>query len=403
MENTSQSKMQSEAHRERLRNWGYRDAANHTGDPQGLKTCLGAVYKEYKDGTKSRELEIKKRLEDLKAENEKLRSEIKPKEDLIKNLQIELMDIEQHPDKAKEKAKMESEFSSLGFSIGSILLVLLSVYLFIFYSSAIHSAFIKNLGEVLQSTALTEDVSILFNTIFDPQALADARKSGAAALTMTILSPTLFIAMGLLLHVMSTKKKYQSYRFVRIGALLSFVFFADVVIAYKITQGIYDAKFLAGLVEETWKFSMIWQDVNFYLVLIAGFAGYIIWGVLLDYVTEEFKALRYLQAYKKKLHHQIDTLMTEIKKCADTILSNESEIKHHSNLIDAKIVDVEELKSTIDTYVSGWTEFVDGLYQGPDEHKDDPIIEQINKEKEIFIRDILAGLVPTDKITTKFV
>ncbi len=393
----------SEIERERLRNWGYRDAASHTGETKALKGCLGAVYNEYKKGTKTKELEIKKRLEELKAENEKLRSEVKPKEEQVKQLELDMMDIEQSPDKAKEKAKMESEFSSLGFSIGSILLALLSVYLFIFYSSSVHSAFIKNLGEVLQSTTLTDDVSILFNTIFDPAAIADARKSSASALIMTILSPALFIAMGLLLHVMSTKKKYQTYRFLRITALLSFVFFADAVIAYKITQGIYDAKFLAGLVEERWKFSMVWEDVNFYLVLIAGFAGYIIWGVLLDYVTEEFKALRYLQVYKKKLQFQIDTLRAEIKRCTDKIFSNDSEIKHHTNLIDAKIVDVEELRSTIDTYVSGWTEFIDGLYQGPAENLDDPMFDQVNEEKNKFMNGILAGLVPIDTITTKFV
>lgn len=400
-----------EPKKEYLRQCGFKGAASHDADPNSLRECLAAVYDDYKQGTKSKEKECRDRIEELKATNENLQREnndtkekdIKPKEDAIKRLTFELSDIDLHP----EKYEIESEFSLIGFLIGSVLLLLLSIYLIIFYSSSSYSAFVKNLGTDLQSTVSDQGISVLFNTIFDPNAWYEASEAGSFALLMTILFPTVFVSMGFLLHVFSSKKQHTSHKFLRMGSLLLVVLAADIIIAYKITEGIYEAKFLTGLTEATWKFSMVWEDVNFYLVILAGFAAYIIWGILLNYVIEENKNRRYVRGAKKRRQDEIKNLELEIKKSEslineneNTTNTNEAEIGKLERLLKAQIISLDDLFSKLDTYFNGWSGYIHGLFMDDDHPEATRKMKAGKVELEKYKDWIASGLTPTGAINT---
>ncbi len=401
----------SKKRREYLIDWGFRDAASHNANPYCLRECLSVVYADYKQGTKSREKECLDNMKELKVQNEILtreindikEKEIKPKKDTINRLNFEFSDIELHP----EKYEIESEFRLSGFIIGSVLSVLLSIYLIIFYSSSSYSAFVKNLGLELQSSVSGHDITVLFNTIFDPMALHNASKSGTFGLFWTILFPVIFVAMGFLLHVFSTRKQSNSQKIIRTGSLLSVVFGADVIIAYKITMGIYEAKYLTGLVADKWKVSMVIKDVNFYLVILAGFAAYLIWGVLLNYVMEEYKNSRYVKVAKKQRQEQVSNLEHEIQKLestinndADTINTNDAKIGKLENLLHAQIISLDDLYSTFDTFFSGWTNFITQRYRDDYDLEGSRKIKESNFELDKYKAYIRSGLTSTDSTST---
>jgi hypothetical protein len=147
---------QSDPRKEYLRQWGFKDAARQDADPKTLQNCLGAVYQDYKKGTRSKEQECRNKIAHIQTELDRATNEysrieqreMQPRLEMIKSLKQEVEDIDVHP----EKYKIESEFSLLGFTIGSMLLLLLTVFLFIFYSSSLHSAYIKNPGEHLEQS-----------------------------------------------------------------------------------------------------------------------------------------------------------------------------------------------------------------------------------------------------------
>ena len=59
----------------------------------------------------------------------------------------------------------------------------------------------------------------------------------------------------------------------KFGLILTLLFItliADAFIGYKISYGIHNNEFNAGLTNEQWKFDMIFSDINFYLVAYFG-------------------------------------------------------------------------------------------------------------------------------------
>lgn len=365
---------------ERLRKRGFLDAGDHKANPSSLQTCLAGVYRDYLNEAQSRKKEVENKIKELQQENlssqgkiDEGDKEITSKNELIQNLKEDLRKIDSNP----EDFKIESEFSPLGFSVGLVLLVFLTFYLLIFYSSAIYSAFFKNLGDAI-AQANPNDLSTLFNTIFDPKALQEARASGSLGLVFTILAPFLFLATGFVLFALSRKKQLSpAKKNIRIAAIIFFVFLADVAIAYKITQEIYEAKFIIGVVDREWEPSMIFNDVNFYLVLVAGFAAYIIWSILLDYVVEEYDNSQPIIAAKRNRLKRIEELKQDIEKIDADNKKFQNEIESNQDEIDklkkSGIINWEDLSTDLDMYMKGWYQYIENISS----NKNDPeVIEK---------------------------
>ena len=69
------------------------------------------------------------------------------------------------------------------------------------------------------------------------------------------------MGLGFLIHDALEKSKYGF-----ITLLLLFTLITDSFIGYKISQGIHTNEFNAGITNEQWRFSMIYSDINFYLI-----------------------------------------------------------------------------------------------------------------------------------------
>ncbi|MDR1983911.1 MAG: hypothetical protein LBQ28_03700 [Prevotellaceae bacterium] len=160
-------------------------------------------------------------------------------------------------------------FTKASFWIGAGI-IFLTIYLFIFYSSAAYSAFFKNFTP--------EDGSVT-QTIFDAQAFVKAWNDGFAELILILTIPAVFLWLGFLIHKFQEQKDWRKY--LKITGLAVIIFFFNCLLAYEITAKIYNIKLQGGL--ETMPpmtISYALQQINFWLIIFAGFVVNLIWSIM---------------------------------------------------------------------------------------------------------------------------
>ena len=184
------------------------------------------------------------------------------------------------------------------FGISLVMLILLSGFLILFYSSAIYNTTLLDLtaqgknklitgaGKANTSDTATGPISTEI-TIFNPYATIEASKTTLTALLYTVISPIVFFSIGYLLCIYIRKKNIP-------GAILLFMvaLLFDFVIAYEIVSQIYLKKYTLELVDEPWHFEMILSQVDFYFILLFSFISYILWEQLLNQVLETYLRIR---------------------------------------------------------------------------------------------------------------
>ncbi|MDR1332390.1 MAG: hypothetical protein LBK07_09855, partial [Tannerella sp.] len=213
---------------------GFREAGRHDGSVTSLRICLQKIYRTSIDRI-SRDVEeqekrkrgLREKVEDRKGENVQLSSdseEISSKKipalrEKIGRLKEELSYIRQNPHEI-----IGDEAGRAGFFIGCIILLFLTVYLFVFYSSATYSTFFKE---------FTLNEIGVASSIFDPDALTLAYEQGVTELILLLTIPFIFLGLGYLIH--EFKKKYF-----RIALLILVTFIFDAILGYEITAKIYN-------------------------------------------------------------------------------------------------------------------------------------------------------------------
>mgnify|MGYP000070723207 CR=1 FL=1 len=222
----------------------------------------------------------------------------------------------------------------LPYAIGVIVTIGLTFFLILFYSST--------------GFSILFDVPASGNGILNPSVYAIALHHGGNALLFVILFPFLFMAVGFATYI--TFNKYQKTKGEQskpaIGPLIiiiAFTFIIDIIIGYKITQGVYLRDYENGIYNELWSGDMIFFDANFYLVLFLGFIAYILWGVLLNFVLNH----SYRNVSNNTLHDNNRTIILneELLKLTDQLSEIETKSTALSNMIFRKKTALNELLS----------------------------------------------------------
>lgn len=291
-------------------------------------------------------------------------AEIGKQEDLIKIHQANISriqgDIKELDDKkAYVKAHPEEygtdPMSKIGLYVGGAILIFLTLYLFIFYSSASYSAFFK--------TFTAEDNNIS-QAIFDAQALSSAWNQGATALMLILLIPFVFLGLGFLIHKFQESKSISGY--IKVGVLIVITFVFDYILAYEITEKIYNIKREGSFSElPEYSPSMAFSSVNFWLIIFSGFIVYLIWGFVFDITMESYKSLDNMQRELNSLRDKRSASEAEIKKEKDAITDAEREkaglnakIEDLKSKINNVFVNIVELKHELSNFFDGWLIFV---------------------------------------------
>lgn len=350
---------------------GFRSAQNSQSAPDAIEGYLEIVYDKFLEEQKLDEQGLKDRISRLKAD---VQQEKEKKQAAIAEINANKRNKE---DKDKEIEELELQkieirngdgetADTTPFIIGAFITLLLTLYLFVFYSSSGYSAFYGirpgSLGFI------------------NPNVFADATNKGGGVIALIILFPVIFLGLGFLIHdsLEKNKKLVEDKKPRQNGVIITLLLItliADAFIGYKIAEGVHNNEFNAGRTDELWYFDMIFSDINFYLVLILGFVVYVIWGFLLNYVLSH----PYLKTESEKIKLMIEIInnkISEKKKERSDIYAKIHKMEGELVTIDNKVeelqrdiigfengvipINIASLKGSIGEFMGGWQNYTYG-------------------------------------------
>lgn len=356
-----------------LTQYGFQSATNSQSNPESIDGYLNKVYDKFLEDQKLDETSVKNRISRLREEvileksrKNDLQAEITTynankidKENEIQELELERIDIKNG----------EGELGdTTSFIIGAFITILLTLYLFVFYSSSGYSSFYG-----------IKQGSLGF---INANVFSDALNRGGGVFALIILFPVIFLGLGFLIHNALEEnkglvKEGKSQKYGLISVLLFITFIADAFIGYKIAEGVHNNEFNAGRTNELWNFNMIFSDINFYLVLILGFVVYVIWGFLLNYVlshsylkTENEKTKIMLGNISNRIQekrNELNIILSKIAKAESDILSCNAKIEDKEKNISGYEtgdipINISTLKAAIGEFMGGWQYFTNGNF-----------------------------------------
>ncbi len=346
--------------------WGFQKSAILNGNLLAFKGCLNLVKEhflheqgidEVKRAKEVANAKVKIEQIDIEITNkisitDRLNSKIGQHKEGIDDLKKEIINIKENP-----TTIMKDRVSKLGFYIGLIILTLLTVYLFIFYSSASYSALFKNFT--------INDIGVA-NSIFDPKALQIAFETSWTEFALIILIPSIFLGLGYLIHKFQESEGIG--KFFKIGTLVLITFVFDAILAYEITEKIYDIK-KGGSFQEMPDYSidLAMHSIVFWLIIFLGFIVYIIWGFVFDFVMEGYDKLDVVNQVIKAREKQISHHKEDIKKSENDIHKLQEEIsmlnkdKVEQNKIvsgETILIDWAGFDKELLNFTSGWASWM---------------------------------------------
>lgn len=283
----------------------------------------------------------------------------------------------------------------IGYYIGMFILVFLTAYLILFYTSAIYNAFVYDVKLASRESMLhhTKITTIIFN----PNALVDAWQKSIFTFLFILTSPFIFLGLGYLIYKYNETKKYLNTTLI-----LSFTFFFDAIIAYAIVSGIHAANYMTGQggVDKPWEFNMVYSQVPFYIILAAGFVIYIVWGVVLSFVIQGHNNLNPVRAALKIINSQIKDLQDKFKE-VNTKLSEangkkttiQATIKKHKTDLTLEKFNKENFEHRVAEFMSGWHNWIT---QGFPYEKHIKQAEADNAKNEIIVLLYKKNLVENE-------
>lgn len=344
--------------------WGFKKAGHLNGAHTSLLQCLARIREDHKRMVKEDKARQDKLKEPFIASLESNQEELEHKEEDIKTLnenipavkeKIDVLEREIITIKKNPGEIMPDKMSKASFIIGLLILAALTIYLFIFYSSASFSAFFK--------TFTLNEIGVA-SSIFDPQAIPQAFNDSVTELILIISMPFVFIGLGFLIHKFQEQKGIGKY--FKIAMLIVITFIFDAILAYEITEKIYNIKAENSFDDiPAYDIAMAFNQVNFWLIIFAGFVVYIIWGFVFDFTMEAYDKLNVIKQAIIARRSEIDLHKGELSKKelklqevtrqrnAISILCNKLKTK-----INGVIVDTAEFDKILHEFLGGWTHWM---------------------------------------------
>ena len=386
---------------ESFKSKGAEDAGYCGGIPQALLPQLHAVYTQlsrYIQGKKvlqdERKNKVREEITGIEAKNTNLENQIKHEQGKLTHEESRIVKIEKDIENIKENPKLVSgdSFTKASFWIGLVIIVFLTVYLFVFYSSASFSAFFRD---------FTSDNTKIAQAIFHANALSDAyfgtntTKGGPLAVLLILTIPFVFLGLGFLIHKFSEEKGI--FKYLKILGLTAVTFIFDFIIAYEIVEKIYNIR-REGSFEEMDKMSILGrnagevaaiQQVNFWLIIFAGFVVYIIWGLVFNFTMKEYERMDKVRYAIRNKEQKLAECKAECIQIKNKILnlqteknSNQGEINKLKIRLETYVVYFNDVSEGINNYFTGWVGYLKSI-AAPQ-----VLIDECNQIKDKFLSDL---------------
>jgi hypothetical protein len=370
---------------ENYEDWGFKKGGHLNGSHMGLLQCLARIREDHKRMVRKDELRQNRlkepfvtlrnaQLEEVEQKEEEI-SNIKDKSQVLENkmehLKKDIISVRENPESI-----MPDKTSKVSFVIGLLILSALSIYLFVFYSSASFSAFFKQFS--------LNEIGVA-NSIFDSQAMSRAYQDGLTELILIISMPFVFIGLGFLIHKFQEQKGFL--KFVKIGFLIIITFIFDAILAFEITEKIYNIKAQNSFTDiPKYTFELAFISMEFWLIIFAGFIVYLIWGLVFDFTIETYEKLNVVKQAIKAKHSEIEIYKEQLNENESKV----NELKQSINVlkinckkinckIDGIIIDTAEFDKILHEFLSGWTHWM-SANQKPQE-----FINEATSKANVFI------------------
>ncbi|MDY0081050.1 MAG: hypothetical protein GX452_13360 [Ignavibacteriales bacterium] len=343
---------------------GYRAAGKHSGAVSSYRITLESIlWKLIHNNTlKNEDAEENNHLRD--EEKTRLSEEISIKNDSLaaaenktEELEKEISTIAAEKESIKKSPEDFAGRKSDRFwlNVYKAVIAALIVYLYFFYTSVVFSA-------IFRVVNIAKDT--VFNSIFYPRAISESFSLGFTAAVVTLFSPSIFIAVAVLMHRISVKSGSKNRVWVAFLTLI--VFSLDALLAYHISERLHNAKMLNSF-EKIAGYSpaTALNDPNFWLIIFFGFVVYIILGFMLSLFDEErdmdIRINRLLdncdnriaaaEAKRKNVLAETDSIRKEIEnlRMELTSLLKENRMVTYSPA---------ELKLKISDFTLGWMQYL---------------------------------------------
>jgi hypothetical protein len=376
-EQTGENQISSEELKMTYKQYGFDQSRLHNASPVSLETELKKVRTNYLDDLRKNEAEQHKLKEPFRQELISLEKQMQQQKEALKEQQedkipefrteIQRRNTEIEQVHRNPEALRHEKPNRLSFIIGVTVMVVLTIYLWIFYTSAGYSAFFRDFE--------ASDIKVA-NSIFDAEAIVKAWNTKITAFVLVASMPFIFLALGYLIHKTLLKRHWTKW--LQLAGLIIITFCFDFIIAYEIVYKIYDLQRNASpepMAEYT--FAMSFQDINFWLIIFAGFVTYLIWGFMFDYLMHEYELfdvvkqkIKVLKNELKDWETRLQTEMDLVKAIKDKIADIEQKIKQCESTLASVYVVPKDFEHIIFAFGSGWLRFIEGGQNGTLEEKD---------------------------------
>lgn len=360
---------------ETYEHWGKRVCAIADGGCLTLKPYLHNVYNYiHREQAENEALQ--------EEERRKARCQIEQKQNNIGVLNGQLNDCKQKQEDKKDKISELNEekrelrnrayevnkAAKLKLIIGLVILIPLTFYLFLFYSSTFYSAFFKDFGA---------SDSVL-NAMFDPQALSKAMASSVTELGFIMCAPVIFMGLGFCLHFFAIQKSWTKY--FKMTAILCVTFVFDAILAYMIGKNLHTMAVIIGTadLDSTYGLAEATSDINTWAVIFCGFIVYIIWGIVFDMTMSAYGQLNLNSINIKAIEGQVKILETEIdeEKQKEQALNNQINGLNNNiaeltlQLSRTVIINKDAIRTEMTNFFTGWATQMNVLEKNQKEQQD---------------------------------
>lgn len=349
---------------ETYQQWGHRMAGFAQGSEPSFDPCMQIVYqnirREQSEDQKLQEklqldlqteiVQHETQLEKQKNEEEHTRKKIENTESEIKGKKNELTAL-------NAQGKRKNGMAVTNLVIGLMILIPLTIYLFIFYSSTAYSAFFKVID-------YTEDIG---KHMFDGQALMKAWGESWTEGLFILLMPFIFLALGFVLHQFGKQDDKAWAKLMKQTGIIAVTFFFDCLLAYSIAKGMYEAEILTTMEERPpYSLGMAVTSGDFWTVICCGFLAYLIWGLLFGFVMENIENLDLNKVERKALKRQIAELEQQNMENRQKQIEQQGQIKQtegeikklQKQQIDYVRYDTHQILLELNQFLSGWQNYM---------------------------------------------
>ncbi len=345
--------------------YGTRICGKVTASVHALGAFLTRIYnqekkRQFDDKSIQDELISRRRseIDNLRQKNDRERAMVEQLEAGIEDDKRKIADVREQLEDAKARNGEVNKMTNVKMIIGCVILTILTVYLFIFYSSTFYSAFFRNFSDGIG----------IGDAMFYANSIPDSLAAGFGQLIFITTAPIIFMALGYSLHYFSVQNTWTKY--VKMGSIIVITFVFDCILAYLIAEKIYYIEIITkpGIFPD-YSVEMAIGDFNVWAVIFCGFIVYMIWGVVFDMTITAYGELRSNEKEIKILNASIESLNSSIAEkknsiidCKGRITANEHKIDSLTELLSSsKQFNPQIIKTALNDFFAGWMSMMNGL------------------------------------------